>query len=657
MKKHALLMCLSLAAFLLPHSRAHAQAPSPPAAPAPPPTVAAPPAPVTLRIDLGHPGARVSPMLYGLMTEEINHAYDGGLYAELLQNRQFQDDLATPLHWSLVQDGGGSGSITLDTTQPLNAAQPVSLKLTVGAAGARVGVANDGFWGIPVRPATRYRATFFARADSGFSGPLTASIESADGATVYARGQVAKVSQDWKQYTVSLTTGRVAPTQAARFVLSAAAPGTVRFSLVSLFPPTYNDRPNGNRIDLMQKLAAMRPAFLRLPGGDYLEGETIATRFDWKKTVGPLEGRPGHLGPWSYRSSDGLGLLEYLEWCEDLKMEPLLAVYAGYSRFRHKNPNPEAVAPGPALQPYVQDALDEIEYTTGDTHTKWGAERARDGHPAPFPLHYVEIGNEDFFDKAGTYDGRFAQFFDAIRTAYPKLQLIATTKVGSRTPDLVDDHFYRQAVGFEKDVHHYDDARRTGPKVLVGEWATREGTPTPDMNAALGDAAWMTGMERNADVVVMASYAPLLVNVNPGARQWRPDLIGYDALTSYGSPSYYAQKMFRDALGDVIIPATLDAADTVFESVTRDSRTGALFVKMVNPAGTALPVHVTLTGARSVSPTGTATVLSGSGPTDTNTITDPVHILPVTFPLSGLGPDFDTRLPPYSITVFQMQTK
>ena len=379
-----------------------------------------------------------------------------------------------------MQDGGGTGSITLDTAQPLNAAQPVSLKLTVGTAGGRVGVANDGFWGVPIKPATRYRASFFARADAGFTGPLTVSIESVGGDAVYARGQVSKVSQDWKQYTVLLTTGRVAPTQAGRFVISASPRGPRSGSAwcrCSRRPTTTV--PNGNRVDLMQKMAAMRPAFLRLPGGDYLEGETIATRFDWKKTVGPLEGRPGHLGPWSYRSSDGLGLLEYLEWCEDLKMEPLLAVYAGYSRFRHKNPNPEAVAPGAALQPYVQDALDEIEYVTGDARTKWGAERARDGHPAPFPLHYVEIGNEDFFDKAGTYDGRFAQFFDAIRAAYPKLQLIATTKVGSRTPDLVDDHFYRQAVGFEKDVHHYD-----GPQPERAEGAGRGvGHPRGDADA------------------------------------------------------------------------------------------------------------------------------------------------------------------------------
>ena len=205
----------------------------------------------------------------------------------------------------------------------------------------------------------------------------------------------------WKQYTVTLQTGPDIPAgpTLGRFVVTADRPGTVWLNLVSLFPPTYKNRPNGFRPDLMQKLADMKPAFLRLPGGNYVEGNTIAERFDWKKTIGPLTQRPGHPSPWGYRSTDGMGLLEFLEWCEDLKMEPLLAVYAGYSL------RGEHIDPGPALQPYVQDALDEIEYVTGEPNTKWGAERAKDGHPKPFPLTYVEIGNEDGFDKSGSYEG------------------------------------------------------------------------------------------------------------------------------------------------------------------------------------------------------------------------------------------------------------
>ena len=198
-------------------------------------------------------------------------------------------------------------------------------------------------------------------------------------------------------------------------MLTIAKPATVWFDLVSLFPPTYHGRTHGNRIDMMDKLAAMHPKFLRLPGGNYLEGDHIADRFDWKKTIGPWVDRPTHESPWRYRSSDGMGLLEFLEWCEDLKMQPVLAVYAGYSLAQ------EHVDPGPALEPYVQDALDEIEYVTGGADTKWGAERVKDGHAAPFPLHYVEIGNEDEFDRSGSYDGRYAQFYKAIKQRYPQL--------------------------------------------------------------------------------------------------------------------------------------------------------------------------------------------------------------------------------------------
>ncbi len=282
--------------------------------------------------------------------------------------------------------------------------------------------------------------------------------------------------------------------------------------MASLMPPTYHDRPNGNRIDIMEKLAAAvrTLTFLRFPGGNYLEGNTIAERFDWKKTIGPRVDRPTHLSPWGYRSSDGMGLLEFLEWCEDLHMQPVLAVYAGYSL------QGERVTPGPDLAPYVSDALDEIQYVTGDTSTKWGAERSKDGHPQPFTLKYVEIGNEDQFDKSNTYNDRYAQFYKAIKAKYPDLQLIATTPVTSVRPDVIDDHYYRSPQEFYSDVHHYDKTDRNGPKIFVGEWATLEGSPTPDFGAALGDAAWMTEMERNSDIVIMASYAPLFTNVNPG---------------------------------------------------------------------------------------------------------------------------------------------
>ena len=543
--------------------------------------------------------------------------------------------------------------MALDTGLPMSDALDTSLKLSVTAAGRgqRVGIANDGYWGIPVRPNTHYHASFYARTADGFRGPLAVTIESTDGATIYARSQVPHVTGDWRQYTVPLVTGAVAPTEAARFVITADHPGTIWLSLVSLFPPTFNNRPNGNRIDLMQKMAAMRPAFIRLPGGNYLEGDTIAQRFDWKKTVGPLEQRPGHRGPWHYRSCDGMGLLEFLEWCEDLHAEPVMAVFAGYAL------NHEHVVAGPALTPFVQDALDEIEYATGGVGTKWGAERARDGHPVPFPLHYVEVGNEDFFDNSGSYEGRYAQFYDAIKAKYPQLQLIATTGVKSRVPDVIDEHYYRAPRDFENDTHHYDGYNRHGSKVFVGEWAAQEGKPTPDMNAALGDAAWMTGMERNSDVVILESYAPLLVNVNPGGKQWNTNLIGYDALSSYGSPSYYVQLMFDSAHGDVVVPVTLTGGKNTAYSVTRDSRMGTMYLKMVNWQGTPQPIHVVIDGVTRVAPTGMATTLASADARDTNTLSEPTKIVPVTSKVSRLGKSFDYSLGPYSITVLQFQAK
>jgi alpha-N-arabinofuranosidase len=460
---------------------------------------------------------------------------------------------------------------------------------------------------------------------------------------------VPAVNGDWKQYKFTLQTGGdVVASSANHLVLAFDKPGTAWLQLVSLFPPTYNDRENGNRVDLMEMLAAMHPAFLRLPGGNYLEGDTIAERFDWKKTIGPLVDRPGHRSPWNYHSTDGLGLLEFLEWCEDLKIQPVLAVYAGYSLKQ------ELVQPGAALEPYVQDALDELEYVTGDVSTKWGAERAKDGHPAPFALRYVEIGNEDNFDRAKTYDKRYAQFYDAIKARYPQLQLIATTPVKGHAMDVLDDHYYKHAEQFFADPHHYDKTDRRGPKIFVGEWATVEGTPTANLGAALGDAAWMTGMERNSDVIVMASYAPLLVNVNPDGMQWAPDLIGYNALSSYGSPSYYAQAMFANHIGNEVVSSVLTGAgDRVFYSVTRDAAKGIVYLKLVNAASTPQEMRITLDGAKAVKPTAKLVRLTGGSTAATNTINDPKRVVPVESTVKASG-EFSDKMPGYSIDVLEI---
>jgi alpha-N-arabinofuranosidase len=400
----------------------------------------------------------------------------------------------------------------------------------------------------------------------------------------------------------------------------------------------------------MEKLAAMHPAFLRFPGGNYLEGNRIESRFDWKKMIGPLVERPTHPGTWSYQSSDGMGLLEFLEWCEDLHMQPVLAIYAGYSL------GGQVVKPGPDLDRYVQEGLEEIEYVAGGVDTKWGAIRARDGHPAPFPLHYVEIGNEDQFDRAKTYDGRYAQFYKAIRAKYPDLQVIATIPVSGITPDVIDDHYYKREQGMFEESRHYDQADRNGPKIFVGEWATREGGPTPNMGAALGDAAFLTGLERNSDIVIMAAYAPLFVNVNPGGMQWTSDLIGYDALSSYGSPSYYAQVMFAGCLGDHTLDSTTaDAGGRFFYSVTASRE--KMCLKLVNAGSIAQPLAITWKGLGSGTHAARVSTLKANTTWATNTILQPERIVPVRSTLSIAGETIQHVIPPYAIQVFEIDSK
>lgn len=634
---------------------------------------------VTLKLD--QPGHSVAPKLYGLMTEEINYSYDGGLYAELIRNRIFADNPRTPDHWSIVQDSDAKGKISLDRQNPVNEVLSVCLRLDAQNAGSRIGIANDGYWGIPVRPATTYTASFYAKASK--ANPLTLSIESNDGKTVYAKAQSKTIGRDWQQYLLTLTTSAdVKPTADTRFVISTIDTGTIWFNLVSLFPPTYNNTPNGNRPDIMQLLADMKPAFLRFPGGNYLEGDYFTSRFNWKKTIGKLDQRAGHPSPWGYRSTDGMGLLEFLRWCEDLKMEPLLAVFAGYTLKGDYFDDPKF------LKPFIEEALEEIEYVIGDKSSQWGAVRARDGHPEPFPLTYIEIGNEDGFDRSGSYEKRFHQFAAAIRAQYPQLKIIST--VGGKNDflssrffspkenvDVVDEHFYRNSLEMQEMATLYDKYERSGPKVFVGEWATREGFPTTNFNSALGDAAFMTGMERNSDVVIMSCYAPLFVNVNPGGMQWKSDLIGYNTLTSYGSPSYYVQKMFNQNLGDQVVlidskdlptqikkPNARDSAAGVqpksipamFFSATKNTKTGMIYLKVVNATAVSQNVKIDLQGG-SVASHGTAITIKADNAEDTNTISEPNKIVPFTTAVKGLGKRIERNFSAYSVTVLQLQTK
>jgi len=684
-----------------------------PVASTPSATTAADTAPAVtsvLQIDTGKVTGQVSPGFFGLMTEEINYSYEGGIYGELIRNRSFKADAIVPSvkpdtyevgkylpvsyrpdtkprFWTTV----GGASMVLDSDNPLNEFLNVSLKLDASSASATspAGIANGGYWGIPVKPKMTYTVSFFAKAAAGFSGPVTVSIESADGKTSFASVEIKGLTTEWKKFEAKLKTRNVPASKESVFKLTTKTPGTLWLQNVSLFPPTYKNRPNGNRADIMELLAAMNPKFLRLPGGNYVEGNAFNQRFNWKETIGPVEQRPGHPSCWGYWSTDGMGILEYAEWCEDLNMEPVLAVFAGYCLGQGGR-----LEAGPKLEPYVQEALEEIEYLTGDAKTTmWGARRAQDGHPKPFSLHYVEIGNEDFFDRSGSYEGRFVQFYDAIKAKYPHLKVISSIGreqpekmwVKGRLPDLVDEHFYRNQQDMEVNFHQYDNRSRAADqsKVFVGEWATRVGSPTPNMAGALGDAAWMCGLERNADVVLKECFAPLFVNVsqltgNGRSMQWESDLIGYDALNSYGSPSYHVETMFAQNCGADILPVKAEGIPVIeqtpsagrrggtptprrvsalYYSATRDAKSGVIYLKIVNVDGKAQRVNVQFNDATKINSKGESVVLSANSPSETNLINDPNKLVPHTETVRGLSANFTREFPPYSVTVLKLKTK
>lgn len=644
---------------------------------------------LTLQLDKAE--TEVSPMLYGLMTEEINYAYEGGLYTQLIANPSFADmynprggnrggrqnqnqnqprPTVRPDRWQLtdtvnvrVRQNRGNG---------INDANPTSLAINFERAG--LGIASEGYWGFPIRKSTTFKGALYvknpAAGNNNNTNPvrsLTIALKSANGSTTYAETKVSGFTNDWKKFDIQLTTSATqADTKDARLFIIADQAGSIELTRVTLFVPSYKNRKNGLRVDLMEMMAEMRPKFVRFPGGNYLEGNNFANRFDWKQTIGDPDERPGHQSPWGYRSTDGLGLLEFCQWAEDTGGEPVVGVFAGYVL------NGDHLD-GDYIKPFIQDALDEIEYIMGDASTKWGSVRARDGHPAPFPLHYVEIGNEDFFDRSGSYPNRFKMFYDAIKARYPQLQIISTVgydalkskAIPNPVVDVIDEHYYRGANDMYRNAFLYDRYDRKGPKIFCGEWATREGSPTTNMNAALGDAAWMTCMERNSDICIMSCYAPLFVNVEPGGMQWASDLIGYDVLNAYGSPSYWAQVMFSQYLGDRIVPVEAidipkqkldrnDEANAVFYTATKDAKTGTTYLKLVNAVGDAQKLTIKLDGAKKVKSKAKKIELKSARPEDTNSIDNPRNIIPQES-TQKVAKQFPITLAPYSITVLVIE--
>jgi len=515
--------------------------------------VAAEPATLTVQVD--KPGHAISPSLFGIFFEEINCAGDGGIYAELIRNRSFEDS-DKPDYWTVY--GSDGMSISIDTQKPSTQSpfNTRSLKIeTVIPADRRryhsPEVVNGGYWGIALAKGEKYSLSLYAKSDKP-GNTLEISLRGA-GDVVLASTKIGPLSEDWKTYSATLTASATDPK--ASLYIAPAQSSTVWLDVVSLFPEkTWKNRPNGLRPDLAEMLAGLKPSFVRFPGGCWVEGSSSATSMRWKQTIGPISDRRTLPNLWGYMSPNGLGFHEYLQMCDDLGAAPLFVINCGMSH--------GAPIPMENMGEFVQDALDAIEYANGPADSKWGALRAKAGHPKPFGLGLMEIGNEN---GGRAYFERWPLFYDAIKAKYPKMKLIANTSgdFGSRKPDFVDEHYYTSPESFIGMADRYDSYDRTGSKIYVGEYACTQGCGQGNLRAALGEAAFMIGMERNSDIVMMASYAPLFVNVNH--RGWSPDLIDFDSSRVYGIPSYYAQQMFSLNRGDVVLPTDVTKSSTLAE--------------------------------------------------------------------------------------------
>ena len=521
---------------------------------------------VTIDIDANQRGPKISPTHYGIFFEDINHAADGGIYAELIRNRSFEDgpEYGKPADmqgWSTY--AAAPSVLTARLIQPtkktplLNNVQRNALELTISATSANpVCLVNEGYWGINAVQGRQYNLTFWAKGQ--YKGTIKATLCSKDGAAIYASTDVeAQPTKQWTKYTATLKADGNDPQ--AQFALVFDGKGTLQLDVVSLFPPTFKNRENGLRPDLAQMLYEMHPKFMRFPGGCFVEGQiSPENAFRWERTIGPIEERPGHWNVnWGYRTTDGIGFHEYLQMAEDLGAKPLYVVNVGIWH--------GGQTPVDSLQPWIDETLAALEYANGDVSTKYGALRAKNGHPAPFNIEYLEIGNEnnqpDPRQQSDHYYDRFRLFKEQILAKYPNMHLIGNVAAwGTDTPtwdsqervELLDEHYYRNPAWFADNFHKYDTYSRKGPKIYVGEYAVTDGFgELGNMNAALGEAVYMMGMENNSDIVPLNSYAPIFVNENDA--RWRPDMIRFNSSRVMGTPSYYVQMLMPRNVGTQVV--------------------------------------------------------------------------------------------------------
>lgn len=520
---------------------------------------------VRLNINANLLGPSISDTHYGIFYEDINHAADGGIYAELIRNRSFEDGPrfgrpATMQAWKTVfKDGGIINSKLIQPSSNeklLNDVQRNALKLSIDGTKSPVRLVNSGFWGINAVQGRSYKLSFWAKGD--YKGQLKAMLTDEEGEKEFATTEInIQLTKEWKKYSATLISKFNDPKSVFAFEFNGK--GEFYLDVVSLFPPTFKNRENGLRPDLANMLYQMHPKFMRFPGGCFVEGqESPDNAFRWERTIGPIEERPGHWNVnWGYRTTDGLGFHEYLQMAEDLGAKPLFVVNVGIWH--------GGVTPLDSIQPWIDETLAALEYANGDVTTKYGAMRAKNGHPNPFNLEYIEIGNEnnqpDERQQSDKYYLRYKKFKDQILDKYPNIHLIGNVAAwGTDNPkwysdesvELVDEHYYRNPGWFADNFHKYDNYDRNGPKIYVGEYAVTSGFGNlGNLNAALGEAVFMMGMENNSDIVPLNSYAPIFVNENDA--RWRPDMIRFNSEKVMGTPSYYVQMLMPQNVGTRVV--------------------------------------------------------------------------------------------------------
>lgn len=628
-----------------------------------------------ITVDAAHPGAAISPTLFGIFFEDINFGADGGLYPELVKNRSFE--FQEPLTgWRQVLKAGSKGmeepkgELSVRTEGPLNQANPHYLRARVYEPG--YGFYNVGFRGIGIEKDSEYRFSAYVRS----AGPtaIRATITDESGHE-FGSGKLEGFGKEWKRYETVIRAN--ATVQHAQLNIFIDERGAVDFDMVSLFPlDTWKHRENGLRKDLVQLLDDLHPGFLRFPGGCIVEGRQLATRYRWKTTVGDIAQRKTLINRWNlefdkrptldYFQSFGLGFYEYFQLAEDIGAEPLPILNCGMAcEF-----NSSETAPLDQLDEYVQDALDLIEFANGPVDSPWGKLRAQMGHPETFNLKMIGVGNEQWGPR---YMERYKVFAATLKTKHPEIKLVVSAGPSPngelfdsawanwRTlhPDIVDEHYYMSPEWFLANTARYDHYDRSGPKIFAGEYAAQTVETTSQENrnnwkAAISEAAFMTGLERNADVVQMASYAPLLAHVD--AWQWKPDEIWFDNLRSYGTPNYYVQKVFANNVGTRIVPAAPQAASGLYTSASLDERTHELIVKVVNYWPTAREAEIRLNGAN---PSGLVkvTTLGSADLGAENSFDHPKAVAPESSTAALRVGVLSVQLRPYSVSVYRLPAR